>query len=221
MMDSFDAGGDLGNQIEAMEDNFGHAAGMAAAFNAEMARMRETFAGTGQDVATLERGISRGLNAAIRGAVVEGDSLSEALRNLAQSMIDTAFNAAMRPVTNHVGGLIAQGVGALVDGILPFEKGAGFAQGRVMPFARGGVVSGPTAFPMRRGTGLMGEAGHEAIMPLTRGSDGRLGVRAEGGGRPVSVVMNVHTPDTEGFRRSRGQIAAELSRAIARGNRNR
>lgn len=220
-MDSFERDGEFDLQIEAMEDNLGHAAGMAAAFNAEMARMRETFVGTGQDVATLERGIGRGLNAAIRGAVVEGDSLSEALRSLAQSMINAAFNAAMRPVTNHVGGLIAEGVGALVGGILPFEKGAGFAQGRVMPFARGAVVSGPTPFPMRRGMGLMGEAGPEAIMPLARGRDGKLGVRAEGGGRPVSVVMNVHTPDAEGFRRSRGQIAAELSRAIARGNRNR
>ncbi len=220
-MDSFGQGDDFDLQIEAMEDNLGHAAGMAAAFNAEMARMRETFAGTGQDVATLERGISRGLNSAMRGAVIEGDSLSEALRTLAQSMVNAAFNAAMRPVTNHVGGLVAQGVGALVDGILPFEKGAGFAQGRVMPFARGAVISGPTTFPMRRGLGLMGEAGPEAIMPLIRGRDGELGVRAEGGGRPVSVVMNVHTPDAEGFRRSRGQIAAELSRAIARGNRNR
>ncbi|WP_111735026.1 phage tail tape measure protein [Roseovarius amoyensis] len=220
-MDSFGQGDDFDLQIEAMEDNLGHAAGMAAAFNAEMARMRETFAGTGQDVATLERGISRGLNSAIRGAVVEGDSLSEALRTLAQSMINASFNVAMRPVTDHVGGLVAQGVGALVDGILPFEKGAGFALGRVMPFARGAVISGPTTFPMRRGLGLMGEAGPEAIMPLTRGSDGKLGVRAEGGGRPVSVVMNVHTPDAEGFRRSRGQVAAELSRAIARGNRNR
>lgn len=220
-MDSFGQGDDFDLQIEAMEDNLGHAAGMASAFNAEMARMRETFAGTGQDVATLERGISRGLNSAMRGAVIEGDSLSESLRTLAQSIINASFNAAMRPVTDHVGGLVAQGMGALVDGILPFEKGAGFAQGRVMPFARGAVISGPTTFPMRRGMGLMGEAGPEAIMPLTRGSDGKLGVRTEGGGRPVSVVMNVHTPDAEGFRRSRGQIAAELSRAIARGNRNR
>lgn len=220
-MDSFEGLDDLDQQVTALEDNFGQAAGMAAAFNAEMARMRETFAGTGQDVATLERGIGRGLNAAIRGAVIEGASLSEALRTLAQSMIDTAFNAAIRPVTSHVGGLIAEGVGSLVEGLLPFAKGAGFAQGRVMPFARGAVVSGPTAFAMRRGTGLMGEAGPEAIMPLARGADGRLGVRGDIGGRAVSVVMNVQTPDAEGFRRSRGQIAAELSRAIARGNRNR
>ncbi|WP_397543026.1 phage tail tape measure protein [Roseovarius salis] len=220
-MDSYDRLDDLDLQVEALEENMGRAAGMAAAFNAEMARMRETFAGTGQDVAVLERGISRGLNRAIRGAVVEGDSLSEALRTLAQSMINAAFNAAMRPVTNQVGGLVANGIGSVVNEMLPFEKGAGLAQGRVMPFASGGIVRGPTTFPMRGGTGLMGEAGPEAIMPLSRGADGKLGVRAEAAARPVNVVMNVTTPDAESFRRSRGQIAAQLGRAIGRGNRNR
>ena len=59
----------------------------------------------------------------------------------------------------------------------PHAKGGGFAQGRVMPFATGGIVSGATLFPMRGGrTGLMGEAGPEAIMPLARGADGRLGL---------------------------------------------
>jgi phage-related minor tail protein len=66
----------------------------------------------------------------------------------------------------------------------------------------------------------MGEAGPEAILPLSRGADGRLGVRAQAGGA-VSVVMNVTTPDVEGFRRSQGQIAAQLGRVIGRGARNR
>ena len=66
----------------------------------------------------------------------------------------------------------------------------------------------------------MGEAGPEAIMPLSRGPDGRLGVRSQGGGG-VSVVMNIQTPDVEGFRRSQGQIAAQLGRVIGRGGRNR
>jgi len=220
-MDSFDRMDDLDTQVEAMEENLGQAAEMAAAFNGELARVRESFAGTGQDVAVLERGISRGLNKAIRGAVLEGDSLSQALHNLANAMVNAAFNAAMRPVTDHFGGMIAQGIGSIVSGVMPFAKGASFAQGRVQPFASGGIVSGPTTFAMRGGTGLMGEAGPEAIMPLSRGSDGKLGVKAQGGARPVNVVMNITTPDAEGFRRSRGQIAAQLGRAISRGNRNR
>jgi phage-related minor tail protein len=90
-----------------------------------------------------------------------------------------------------------------------------------MPFARGGVVSQPTSFPMRNGRGLMGEAGPEAIMPLARGADGRLGVQTAGGGRAVNVTVNVTTPDVAGFARSQSQIAAQMGRALARGERNR
>jgi phage-related minor tail protein len=213
---------DWNAEIEALDENLGQAAEMAAAFNAEMGRVRAAFAGTGQDVATLERGISAGLTRALRGAVVSGDSFSEALDKLATSMINAAFNSAVKPVTSHVGGLVSQGIGALMEGILPFEKGGAFTQGRVQPFAKGGIVSSPTMFPMRGGgTGLMGEAGPEAIMPLSRGPDGKLGVRAGGAARPINVVMNVQTSDAESFRRSRGQIAAQMGRALARGQRNR
>jgi len=198
----------------------GAATDMAAAFNAELGRVRGTFEKTGYDVATLDRGMSRGLRRAIKGAVVDGESLSTSLRTLANSMISTAFNAAVKPVTDHVGGLLASGVGNLVGGLMPFANGASFSQGRVQPFASGGVVSSPVTFPMRGGTGLMGEAGPEAIMPLARGADGKVGVRGGGGGN-VSVVMNISTPDAEGFRRSQGQIAAQMSRAIGRGQRNR
>ncbi len=70
-----------------------------------------------------------------------------------------------------------------VGAALPFAKGGAFSQGRVMPFAKGGVVSSATNFAMRGGAGLMGEAGPEAIMPLARGPDGRLGVQARAAGR--------------------------------------
>jgi len=73
---------------------------------------------------------------------------------------------------------------------------------------------------MRSGRGLMGEAGPEAIMPLARGPDGKLGVQA-GGGRSVNVVMNISTPDVQGFQRSQSQVAAQVSRALSRGQRNR
>lgn len=86
-----------------------------------------------------------------------------------------------------------------------FAKGGVFAGGNVIPFARGGVVSRPTLFPMANGAGLMGEAGEEAVMPLRRGSNGRLGVEMHGGGSRVVVnVINNGAPvsveqrDTEG-----------------------
>lgn len=210
----------LDAQIEALDGALGGATGMAAAFNAELTRVRGSFEKTGYDVATLDRGMSRGLRRALRGAVVDGESLSASLNRLASSMVNTAFNAAVKPVSDHVGGMLAGGIGSLVGNLLPFEKGASFAQGRVQPFANGGIVSGPVSFPMRGGTGLMGEAGPEAIMPLARGADGKLGVRGGGGGN-VRVVMNISTPDVEGFRRSQGQIAAQMGRVLGRGQRNR
>src|SRR5690606_1673845 len=68
-----------------------------------------------------------------------------------------------------------------------------FQGGRVIPFAKGGVVDGPTLFPMFGDkVGLMGEAGPEAIMPLKRGPDGKLGVVAQGvGGVHISVYQTI------------------------------
>ncbi|WOI34378.1 phage tail tape measure protein [Tritonibacter scottomollicae] len=212
---------DFESQAGPLEDSLGDAAGMAAQFTAEMDRVRAAFAATQADAADFETGLSRGLRRAMKDLVVDGDSLSDALESLAKTMINTTFNSAMRPVTDHLGGLMSDGIGALVGGILPFADGAAFSQGKVTPFARGGVVSSPTHFPMRGGLGLMGEAGPEAILPLARGHDGSLGVKTQGGGTSPTVVMNVTTPDVAGFQRSRGQIAAQMSRMLARGNRNR
>ncbi|KJZ24952.1 phage tail tape measure protein [Tritonibacter mobilis] len=212
---------DFESQAGPLEDSLGDAAGMAAQFTAEMDRVRAAFAATQADAADFETGLSRGLRRAMKDLVVDGDSLSDALESLAKTMINTTFNSAMRPVTDHLGGLVSDGIGALVGGILPFADGAAFSQGKVTPFARGGVVSSPTHFPMRGGLGLMGEAGPEAILPLARGHDGSLGVKTQGGGKSPTVVMNVTTPDVAGFQRSRGQIAAQMSRMLARGNRNR
>ncbi|MCE8006594.1 phage tail tape measure protein [Aestuariivita sp.] len=200
-------------------DSLNVASQMAAGFNGELRRIRESFAATGKDAATLERGLSRGLRKAFDGVVFDGDKLSDALDTLAHSMINTVYSSAMKPVTDHFGGLIAGGVSNLMQGLLPFADGGSFAQGRVMPFASGGIVNGPTMFPMRGGTGLMGEAGPEAIMPLARGPDGKLGVRGSGG--TTHVVIQVSTPDVQGFQRSQGQIAAQMGRALGRGNRNR
>ena len=220
-MAEFERMDELEDQIDQLDQSLGKASSMAAEFNNELERVKTTFSSTGKDVLALDRGISRGLRSAIKGAVLDGDSLSDSLRTLANSMIDSAFNAAVKPVADHVGGLVSGGIGNLFSGILPFANGASFSQGRVQPFASGGVVNGPVSFPMRGGTGLMGEAGPEAIMPLSRGPDGKLGVRAGGGGGNVSVVMNINTPDVQGFRRSQAQIAAQMGRVIGHGNRNR
>ena len=183
--------------------------------------MRRALADTGRDLTTLERGFSGGLRRAFDGVAFDGMKLSDALQTVAKSMVNTTYQSALRPVTDHFGGLLSKGVGALIGGALPFADGGSFAQGRVMPFANGGIVSGPAMFPMRGGLGLMGEAGPEAIMPLARGPDGKLGVRGGGGSAPVNVVINIQTPDVEGFQRSQSQIAAQMGRLLGQGQRNR
>ncbi|MCA0848933.1 phage tail tape measure protein [Salipiger thiooxidans] len=220
-MSEFERLDDLDTEIAALETSLGSAAGMAAQFEAEMKRIHQTFSATGRNVTRLESSLSKGLGRAIDGVVLDGMKLSEALDVVARSMIDAAYKAAVQPVTQHVGGMLAGSLAGMFGGLSLFAKGGAFTQGKVMPFANGGVVSGPVSFPMRGGTGLMGEAGPEAIMPLTRGADGRLGVRAQGGGQPVRVVMNISTPDVQGFQRSQSQIAAKMSRALGQSARNR
>lgn len=78
-------------------------------------------------------------------------------------------------------------------GLPTFGDGGSFSNG-VQKFANGGtftnsIVSSPTLFKFAKGTGLMGEAGPEAIMPLTRDSSGKLGVQASGSGSNVSVQV--------------------------------
>lgn len=193
---------------------------VTAAFEQELARLREGMLYTNREVGTLASGIGSGLRRAFEGLVFDGLKLSDALKGVARSMADTAFAVAMKPIQQALAGAISQGVSGMVGGAMPFADGGAFTQGRVMPFAKGGVVSAPTYFPMRGATGLMGEAGPEAIMPLRRGADGKLGVASAGGGRPVNVTFNVSTPDVGGFQRSQSQIAAQLSRMLARGERN-
>ena len=212
---------DLTDQIAALEATLGGTVGMVSAFDGELAKMQQSLVFTGQEVGALTSGFSGGLRRAFDGVVFDGIKLSDALKGVAKSMADTVFNTAMKPVQSAVGGFLANSVNTLLSGAMPFAQGGAFSQGRVMPFAKGGVVAQPTNFAMRGGTGLMGEAGPEAIMPLARGADGRLGVQASGGARPVTVVMNITTPDVQGFQRSQSQIAAEALRALSRGQRNR
>lgn len=212
--------GTMQEQLQALEAQMGSSVSMVAAFDGELARMRETMIFTGREVNTLSSGIGGGLRKAFDGLVFDGMKLNEALKSVANTIVDTVYSIAIKPVTGALGGLLAQGVAGVMGAGMPFANGGAFSQGKVMPFAKGGIVGAPTTFPMRGGRGLMGEAGPEAIMPLARGPDGRLGVQA-GGGRAVNVVMNITTPDVQGFQRSQSQVAAQVSRALARGQRNR
>ena len=144
-------------------------------------------------------------------AVVHGRKLSDTLRAMMLSMANQALSMALRPLGNLVGNLFGNLFGSANGNIL--------SGGRIQPFADGGIVNSPVLFPLRGGAGLMGEAGPEAIMPLARGADGRLGVRSGGSGA-TQVTVNIATPDVESFRQSQGQVAALISRAVSRGQRN-
>lgn len=201
------------------------AEGMSEAFSQELQTMRAEMKVTGEEASQLSSSISGSLRKALDGLVFGGARASDTLQKLGRDMSGRVLNAALQPVQQAVGqgigGLVASGVGSLLGGMSMFADGAAFSAGRVRAFAGGGVVEGPTLFPMRGGTGLMGEAGPEAILPLTRGSDGRLGVASAGGGGGGSnITVNISSPDVDSFRRSRGQVASTIARAAAAGRRN-
>lgn len=181
--------------------------------------LRRNLARTRQELeqaSRVGRSFGSSLTRAFANAAVRGRNLSDVVRGLALSLSRSALSAALRPVGSALGG----GFSGVIGNALGFAKGGVVAGGRTVPFARGGVVSSPFAFPLGNGrTGLAGEAGAEAILPLSRGSDGRLGVRSESAS-PVSITFNVTTPDAESFRRSEAQLAAMLNRAVSRGDRN-
>ncbi len=106
---------------------------------------------------------------------------------------------------------------------IPSAYGNVFHNGTLIPFARGGVVDRPIMFPLQRGMGLAGERGPEAIVPLMRDRHGRLGVGSTGGQQTTTINNNttfhIHTPDVAGFKRSQGQIAAQMGRAVQRSTR--
>lgn len=165
------------------------------------------------------------LSSALKSASVDGKSLEDVLKSLGNRLTDIALSAGMKPLENLVnsaaGSLttsLTNGLSGGLSSLLGFAKGG--VPGSIQPFAAGGVVSAPTYFPMGGGLGLMGEAGSEAILPLKRGSDGRLGVAAGAGtASGQTIVFNVSTPDAGSFRKSEAQISAMLTRATTRGRR--
>lgn len=210
---------ELNAQLAELEAQIGATSDMVSVLDSSLADMGRNLIDTNREMSGLSRSLGSGLRRAFDGVIFDGQRLSDAMRGLGRSISDAIYSAAMRPVQSALGGALSSVIGGLMQSVLPYANGASFSQGRVMPFAQGGVVSSPVTFPMRGATGLMGEAGPEAILPLARGADGKLGVRGAGG-RAVSVTINVTTPDVAGFQRSQSQIAAQMQRLLAQGQRN-
>jgi hypothetical protein len=134
-----------------------------------------------------------------------GDAFKQTLGNIIQEL---ARMAAMRAFQSIIGG----SSGSVLTSIFGFANGGVFQGGRVKAFAKGGVVDSPTMFPMKGATGLMGEAGPEAIIPLKRGRDGSLGVQ----GGMTNAVSVTYAPQISV--KGSGEEVAALRQEIARMN---
>jgi lambda family phage tail tape measure protein len=185
--------------------------GFGDTFGESLRQYYDSLKNFGGQVADSVKGAFQGLEDQLTSFVTTGKAN---FTDLANSIIADIARIAIRQA------IIRPLVGGIFDifNIKPSAMGNVFAQNGIQKFARGGIVDKPTMFPFAKGIGLMGEAGPEAIMPLRRGRDGRLGVQATNGGGGVSVVVNVDASGTS----VQGDNAkgAEFGRAISEAVKN-
>jgi phage-related minor tail protein len=184
--------------------------GITVAIDADTSSFRREIANADK----LAKGFGTSIASALAGASARGRDFGSVLQSLAMRLGKLALSAAFKSGGGGLGGLF----GSLFS--KPGDPSADVSSS-VTPFAEGGVIATPTFFPLGNRLGLAGERGAEAILPLARGADGRLGVRAGGSdGRPLAVTVNVQTPDAASFRRSEAYLAGSIARAVARGERS-
>ena len=181
----------------------------------EIAASSDQLRSTLNDMGSLGDQFAGRLINSFEQVAVRGKKLEDVVKSLGQSLAQLALKAAMKPLESALGGLFDQLLGGLGASLT-----SGATAGLPIPFAQGGVISSPINFPLSDGrAAVAGEQGAEAILPLTRGTDGQLGVRSGGGGG-ATITFNVSTPDVAGFQRSQTQIAAMLQRGLSIGQRN-
>lgn len=142
--------------------------------------------------AVLQSTFSQMGDALIDFAITGKSSFGDMIQSMLVDLAKLEMRMQMMKWYESMGG--GTGGGGILSGLLGMFTGTTQAKGGawsngVQMFAKGGVVNRTTAFGMRGGLGIMGEAGPEAIMPLKRGRDGSLGV-ASAGGSNVQVVVN-------------------------------
>jgi lambda family phage tail tape measure protein len=179
-------------------------------------------------------GFARAMSKAFSDATTGGKKFDDVLRQLALRLSDMTAAQALQPLARNLADGLGGAFGDLLGGV--FGEGPG-SRGRrerapdviglmgrfagLTPFAAGGVISTPAYFPLGPGgLGVAGEAGPEAILPLARGRDGRLGVATSGASAAANVTVHIATPDADSFRRSEAYISGQIARAVARGQRN-
>ena len=171
-----------------------------------------------KDLTASASGFARAMTQAFSASVTGGKQFDDVLKSLALRISDLAVRLAFKPLEKS----LASGIESLLSGLTGVgggaEKNIKAASGAIKPFAAGGVIGTPSYFPLTNGgVGLAGEAGPEAIMPLRRGPDGRLGIAGSGGN---TINVQISTPDLDNFRRSESYITGQIARAVARGQRS-
>jgi len=158
------------------------------------------------------------LKSIVNGTKTASEAFRDMAINIIQQIMDILiWQPLIASLTNSISGAITGSaggggaMGGIIGSIFGFQKGGAFSSGNIIPFANGGVVGSPTMFGMSGGrTGLMGEAGPEAIMPLKRGSDGKLGV--EGGGNvTVHQTFNFSANGDESVKKIIAQAAPKIA----------
>lgn len=141
------------------------------------------------------------------------DMATSIIKDLVRIQIRAAMTGIFKQVQGSgLFGSIASGVSSLFAS----ANGNVFQSAGLHAYANQ-VVSRPTLFPFAKGVGLMGEAGAEAIMPLTRSSSGKLGVVAQGSGAgTVNVTVNIASDGTSSTKTNSSQQNASIGNALGR-----
>jgi hypothetical protein len=159
--------------------------------------------GVGEELALV-------FSSAASNAITNFENLRGVLNGILQ---DIAQIAIRETITKPLSGFITDALkGFSFASLLGSANGNAFGPGGVMAFANGGVVNQPTMFQFPGGTGVMGEAGPEAVMPLKRGRDGKLGVS---GGVSMTYAPTINIDS----RTDQAQVGQIVAAAVQQGQR--
>ncbi len=205
-----------------MSDSYGFDCGSAGADTGDLSDVIDRTRRSTDALGASARSFSTAMTRAFTQATAGGKQFDDVLKGLALRISSLAVSQAFRPIAAGITNSLTGGLTQLFGGL--FGGGGTGPQtnrlGAIKPFAAGGVIGTPTYFPMTNGgLGLAGEAGPEAIVPLSRGADGRLGIAMSGAGAVATINVQIATPDVGSFRRSEAYLTGQIARAVARGQR--
>lgn len=163
-------------------------------------------------VSTMD-GLVSNISDALAGNVVDWRNWgSSVLREVSKILMNAAIVNGLKSLSG-AGGWLGT-VGGWISGAVANAKGGVYTSANLSAYSNT-IVDTPTYFAFAKGAGLMGEAGPEAIMPLTRAADGSLGVRAignvnGGSGFVYSPVYHISIQNQG----SNGEIDARSARGL-------